>query len=549
LRAPGGPQTLMADQTHNLPARPWPANLAWATRLLLLAGLIGAVAWSWQATRSGQAWRAGAQLLQAGHYDAAVTALEDAINLAPLGGGPGYDSAQAHLSLSYAYLARRDFTRAEAVLPDTRITPALAALIDLQRARIAAARGDTAAAQAILVPATASGGAMATDAVRRALLWRLGETRWAAGAPDAAPVYETLARRPAPAHDPYTLGAWVRLATLAAPTDPAAARQALAAARAALPADPALAVTPDLHLDDLRVTEGLPAAVISDTIPRLEADLPGAAQVANAPPAAQALYWGHALLSLEAWPQAAGLLRQAVAADPTLADAHAYLGLAQERQGDAAGAEARYREALRLAPDRDLARQLLARLLITQHRWAEAAPLLDALLARDPGNVVAHLDRATWAQGQGLDDVAEAEYKAAEQQQIAHEALGTATPDAEALDTSLLLAQFYFVAGPVHHDCSLARDAAQRAVNRRPTAAALDALGWAQHLCGDDRSAAATLARAVAADPHLAAAQYHYGLILKGFGDPAARAALEAAQDLDPGGLWARRALSELASP
>jgi hypothetical protein len=112
-----------------------------------------------------------------------------------------------------------------------------------------------------------------------------------------------------------------------------------------------------------------------------------------------------------------------------------------------------------------------------------------------------------------------------------------------------LLAQFYFVAGSVHHDCALARDAAQRAVNRRPTAAALDVLGWAQHLCGDDTTAQATLARAVATDPQLPAAQYHYGLVLKGFGDPAARTALEAAQDLDPGGLWARRALSELASP
>jgi tetratricopeptide (TPR) repeat protein len=539
----------MADQTHNSSSRPWPANLAWATRFLLLAGLIGAVAWSVQATRSGQAWRAGAQLLQVGHYGAAVTALEDAINLAPPGGGPGYDSAQAHLSLSYAYLARRDFARAAAVLPAAHTTPALAALIDLQRARIAVAQGDSAAAQAILAPAPLSGGGTATDAIRRATLWRLGEIRWAGGAPDAAAVYRTLAGLPAPPHDPYILSAWVRLATLAAPTDPAAARQALATARAALPTNPALAVTPDLHLDDLHLTEGLPPAVISDTIPRLEADLQGAAQVANAPPAAQALYWGHALLSLEAWPQAAALLRQAVAADPAPADAHAYLGLAQQRQGDAAGAEASYRAALRLAPDRDLARQLLARLLITQHRWAEAAPLLDALLARDPGNVVAHLDRAAWAQGQGLDDVAEAEYKAAEQQQIAHEALGTATPDEQALDTSLLLAQFYFVAGPVHHDCSLARDAAQRAVNRRPSAPALDALGWAQHLCGDDPTAAATLARAVAADPQLPSAQYHYGLILKGFGDPAARPALEAAQDLDPGGLWARRALSALASP
>ena len=543
---------LMAEQTHNSALQPWPANLAWATRFLLLAGLIGAVVWSVQATRSGQAWRAGAQLLQAGHYSAAVTTLEDAINLAPPGGGPGYTSAQAHLSLSYAYLARRDFARAAAVLPDARTTPALAALIDLQRARIAVARGDSAAAQSILASASLSGtgtGAGGSDAIRRAALWRLGEIRWASGAPDAAQVYKTLAALPAPPHDPYTLGAQVRLAALAAPTDPAAARQALAAARAALPADPALGVTPDLHLDDLHVTEGLRAAVISDTIPRLEADLQGAAQVATASPAAQALYWGHALLSLEAWPQAAALLREAVAAGPALADAHAYLGLAQERQGDAKAAEAGYREALRRAPDRDLARHLLARLLIAQHRWAEAAPLLDALLARDPGNVVAHLDRAAWAQGQGLDDVAEAEYKAAEQQQIAHAALGTAAPDEQTVDTSLLLAQLYFVAGPVHHDCALARDAAQRAVNRRPTAPALDALGWAQHLCGDDTTAQATLARAVAADPQLPSAQYHYGLVLKGFGDPAARAALEAAEDLDPGGLWARRALSALASP
>ncbi|MDQ2808073.1 MAG: hypothetical protein M3Z04_14350, partial [Chloroflexota bacterium] len=53
--------------------------------------------------------------------------------------------------------------------------------------------------------------------------------------------------------------------------------------------------------------------------------------------------------------------------------------------------------------------------------------------------------------------------------------------------------------------------------------------------------------QAVRLDPLLPAAQYHLGVLLDAQGDPAARAHLTAARDLDPGGVWDRRALSFLA--
>ncbi|HUS16959.1 MAG TPA: hypothetical protein VM536_18325 [Chloroflexia bacterium] len=515
-------------------------------RLALVAGLTAAVAWAIQATRAGQGWRAGERLLAAGHYGEAATTLEDAINNAPPGGGPGYDSGRAHLALSYAYLARRDLRRAAAVLPTAPRDPALDAAVAVQRGVVAAATGDRLTAIRELGRAAAPSG----DAwMRRAALWHLGEVRAPLDVTAATASFAALTSLPAAPGDPYTAAAWVRRAEGTVRDDPAAAAQYLIAARAALPADPRAGARPDLHLPDLGLDEGLPAAVLSDTIPRLEAALQGARTLRDAGGPALDLYWGQALVGAGAWPQAAALLGRVVAAAPTVADAHAYLGLARERLGDRTAAEASYRMAISLSHARVLPQHLLARLLIAEHRWAEARPLIDAVLAAQPDSVVAEIDRAGWAQAQGMDDEAEAALQTAEQQIQVHEALGTATAEERALNPPLLLAQFYFLAGPVRHDCSLARSAAERAVARRPGAAEYDALGWARHLCADVDGARKALEQAVALDRKLAAAHYHLGMVLLGWDDVAAEVHLTAAQDLDPGGIWARRALSALASP
>jgi len=531
-----------------------PGALILLGRGLLVLGLVVGVLWSVEATRAGLAWRTGQRLLAAGHYGAAVTALESAINTAPPGGGPDYDSTRARLALSEGYLAQHDTRRATAVLPPAAADPTLAVELALQRSLIAAVAGDQARAQAGLAALAAplrtpGGSAGPALALRRAALWHLAELRWHTGAPEAAADFALLTRLPAAPHDPYTAAAWLRQAESTVARDPGAAAHALAAAQAALPIDAALAARPDLHLTGAGLDEGIPPAELAEAIPRLQADLQAAGPLQARGGGVVALYWGQALAELAAWPQAAALLEQARAADPTLADAAAYLGLAQERQGAAADAEASYHTAIRLDPTRDLARHLLARLLITQRRWAEARSLLDTVLAGDPASVVAHLDLAHWAQEQGMYDTAEAEYQAAEQQQIAQEATGRAGAEDRALNSSLLLAQFYFVAGTANHPCPPAVAPAQRAVARHPGAAEYDAAGWAQHLCGDDSAARAALERAVAADPRLPAAQYHLGMVLQALGDPGARPALTAAQDLDPGGLWARRAVAALVNP
>jgi Tfp pilus assembly protein PilF len=368
---------------------------------------------------------------------------------------------------------------------------------------------------------------------------------WAADNPAAEASFARLTGDPLP--DVYTPAAWLRRAEAAARDDPASAWRYLSAARAAraLPAS-ASPARPDLHLPDLDLDEGLPPALISDTLARLDADLRGVPAATAGGPAALDAYWGRAFAALEAWPQAARLLERAARADPTLVDAHAYLGLARERMGADALAEREYQTALRLAPDHDLARHLLARLLIVERRLTDARPLLDAVLAHDPTNVVAHLDLAAWAEAQGFYPQAETELEAAEQQQSARVAAGVAGPDEAALNTPLLLAQFYLGPGGGARACAAALPAAMRAVARRAGAEEYDALGWAQHLCGDDASARASLDRAVARDPTLAAAHYHRGMALLALGDPGARAALEAAQDFDPQGVWDRRALAAL---
>src|SRR4051794_21370137 len=82
-------------------------NTQHATRGMLaalgLAGLLAlGIGWSVQGTRAAVTWRAGERLLAAGHYQAAVQTLGDAVNTAPPGGAPGYQGARAQLALSWA---------------------------------------------------------------------------------------------------------------------------------------------------------------------------------------------------------------------------------------------------------------------------------------------------------------------------------------------------------------------------------------------------------------------------------------------------------------
>lgn len=83
------------------------------------------------------------------------------------------------------------------------------------------------------------------------------------------------------------------------------------------------------------------------------------------------------------------LFREALAADPSSAEAWYYLGRLAEKEGRVNEAMGDYREALRLDPRHRSARQFLATALFNQNRAAEAEPLLRTAIAEDPADLAA----------------------------------------------------------------------------------------------------------------------------------------------------------------
>src|SRR5262249_48982517 len=80
-------------------------------------------------------------------------------------------------------------------------------------------------------------------------------------------------------------------------------------------------------------------------------------------------------------------LRAAVKLAPALAIAHANLGGVLIEQKKLDDAEWELRESARLRPGWPRPVRQLAFLLYARRRWADAAPLLDALLVATPGDV------------------------------------------------------------------------------------------------------------------------------------------------------------------
>jgi Flp pilus assembly protein TadD len=102
------------------------------------------------------------------------------------------------------------------------------------------------------------------------------------------------------------------------------------------------------------------------------------------------------LASVMNMPQlAVKLLRQAVSVRPNAPDYHMNLGEALRGVGDMAGAEAAYRETLRLSPRDAGAMSLLGFVIAQQGRTEEAKAAFNAALAIEPGN-----DLATQCLGQ-----------------------------------------------------------------------------------------------------------------------------------------------------
>jgi len=137
------------------------------------------------------------------------------------------------------------------------------------------------------------------------------------------------------------------------------------------------------------------------------APAPAAPAPAVSPPpvassdAARALEQGRALIARGDMTAAAVRLREALRAQPDLAEARAALGLALYAMGDLDGAVDELRGLLRLRPDLNGARLTLAAALVARQDWPAARTELERVLTVQPDEAQAHytLGVVRYAQG------------------------------------------------------------------------------------------------------------------------------------------------------
>ncbi len=242
---------------------------------------------------------------------------------------------------------------------------------------------------------------------------------------------------------------------------------------------------------------------------------------------------GIALVQIEEWPLAEAALSQAVTENDAFADAFAYLGLAQDRQGK--DGEPALAQAAALTPDSPLVNFLYGLHFRDLSESAKAVPWLHKAQAADPTNpaIAAELGGAYAATG----DLVNGEI-------WFRQAVTLNDRDGQFW---LLLARFY-----VDREYKVVEEglpAARMAVGLNPaSASAADALGYALVLTGDSLTGRQELERALSLDPSLAAAHYHLGVVLIAAGDlEAARPYLDQALALDPQGPYGDLAVKALA--
>jgi tetratricopeptide (TPR) repeat protein len=242
---------------------------------------------------------------------------------------------------------------------------------------------------------------------------------------------------------------------------------------------------------------------------------------------------GFALIQLNEWGLAELALTHAVNVNPDYADAHAYLGLAQDRQGKD-GLQA-YEAALRLAPESPLVNFLIglhwrhsgdAATALTYLKKAQSLDAQNAAIAAELGQTYAV-----------LGSFADAEFWFSQAVNLAP----------QSADFWLLLARFcvdneFHVADP-------GLPAARKAVSLAPeNAQAADTLGYALVLTGDLANGEKTLVRAAALDPNQPSTFYHLGWLYARQGrTPEAQAAFNRTLVLDPQGQYGGLALQALA--
>ncbi len=242
---------------------------------------------------------------------------------------------------------------------------------------------------------------------------------------------------------------------------------------------------------------------------------------------------GYELIQLQEWALAERALSEAVTRNPDYADAHAYLGLAQDKLGR--DGTAAFQMAVDLAPESPLAQFLFGLHYRERGQSVEALPYLEAAQRLDPENpaIAAEMAGAYAAR----NDLPNAELWFSEAVRLAP----------QSPEFWLLLARFH-----VDYEWKVAElglPAARMAVGLNPESAlAHDALGYALIVTGDFYNGVESLAQALVLDPQLASGHYHFGLFYAIQNKSAeAREALNRALALDPDGPYGNLALKALA--
>ena len=479
-------------------------------------------------------------LLREGRYSQAMSLLEETLKT--------YQGPQVRLSLSYAYLARRDPVRAErqARLALPLASPPLRPLALAQLGRVLHFAGRGGEALAAWAEAQAEAAPYAgMEEVRTAVRssqWHTSMLPWARGDWTSARAgFEALAR----GDDLYGRGARVKLAQLLAPTEGDTSARLVIEARQLHPAESAI---PNLRLPGLPegLAEGEIEAIVA-TLERAQLEVARAEQ-SGAGEAAVLTLWGGAYLQMGESLLATSYLERAVALQPDYAPAHARLALALFALGDQEAALGHVERAVALDADDPLPRHVLARIYTATGDWARAEEHLVVLNRLQPDGVDAHLEWAEFYRLQGEYDLAEGEYIEAVNAQVAAGALPGVMPDGpgESTNAALVLARFYMdVRG---FGCEKGLPAARQAVSLRPDdPAGFDAVGWSLVICKRPEDSLSSLREAVARSPDEPRYRFHLARAYRDLGRYSeARDQYAWASDLDPGGPWERLSLTDL---
>jgi tetratricopeptide (TPR) repeat protein len=238
--------------------------------------------------------------------------------------------------------------------------------------------------------------------------------------------------------------------------------------------------------------------------------LPGAKESASGAHGADAdgpwprVAWARALAGDGKGDEALALANQATAAG---ASAKAAVAFAQEARGDLAAAEAAAKEAVAAEADNLLANVELARILRLAHRPAEALPILQKVIEKAPGAVLAYIESARSKMSLG---------RAAEAEGDAQTAAAVGEGDTEA---QALLKEVGVASALDHLKANQSQVAIQdlsMIVAKDPNyAPAHVGLARAYMAMKQPDKAAAELEAALKADPNLAEAHYQKGYLLQ----------------------------------